>query len=301
MKHRGKLMDLFLKGIKRYWAIYLVAVALFLLITWLVYLSGPVNVDWQPGNTTWSFGVDWKGAFRPAVFRMLSGQSPYGHAVFNPPWVFILLIPFALLSPPLGAAAIFTSGLFFSAWAAIRIGAKPGVAVAFALSPLVIGNASNGNIDWMVMLGATLPPQFGLFLVLAKPQIGAGIVLFWLIEAWRDGGWRRVLWVFGPVGLAFPLSFALYGLWPLKAFGMMGTNPYIFSAWPYSIPFGIALLIHAIRSRTIKPAIVASPLITPYIMLDSWSIAMFGIVNTQLEFWITWVFLWILRLVFHGI
>jgi hypothetical protein len=36
-------------------------------------------------------------------------------------------------------------------------------------------------------------------------------------------------------------------------------------------------------------------------MLHSWSIALFGILNTQLEFWFAWVFLWIMRFVYHVI
>ncbi|MGD0006567.1 MAG: hypothetical protein ABSE06_20330 [Anaerolineaceae bacterium] len=299
MKQEG-LMALFLKRINIKWKIAIVFVVLFLLTTWVVYLRAPVSGEWHPGVTV-SIGVDWKGTFRPAVFKMLSGESPNEQPAFNPPWIFILLLPFALLPPALGTAAIFTLGLFVPTWAAVRAGAKPLVAAAFTLSPLVLGNAQNGNIDWMVLLGVTLPPQFGLFLVLAKPQIGAGIALFWLVEAWRVGGVKQVTRIFGPVTVAFLLSFGLYGLWPLQSLELLRTASYNLTAWPYSIPFGFALLLYAIRRHSLKTATIASPLFSPYMMLHSWSIALFGILNTQLEFWFAWVFLWIMRFVYHAI
>src|SRR5690606_38971700 len=73
------------------------------------------------------------------------------------------------------------------------------------------------NIDWLPLVGFVLPPQIGLFFILIKPQMGLAVALFWLVEAWREGGLREVIRVFGPVGAALALSLALYGLWPLRS------------------------------------------------------------------------------------
>jgi hypothetical protein len=43
-------------------------------------------------------GVDWVRWFRPATLEFIAGRSPYTiEGFFNPPWLVIPLIPFALL------------------------------------------------------------------------------------------------------------------------------------------------------------------------------------------------------------
>jgi hypothetical protein len=288
-------MRLFIKWTNNKWFLTTIFIILYLLMTWILYKDLPVRSE----PNVFTIGVDWQLAFRPSSLTILEGKSPYVFPVWNPPWILLLLSPIALLSPNLGSSAMFTLGLFMSTWAAVRIGAKPLIAVAFALSPMVIGNAENGNIDWIVLLGATLPPQLGLFLVLAKPQIGAGIALFWLIESWKIGGWRLVLRTFTPVAFVILISFAFYGFWFLSGFNHIYNNQYNLTAWPYSIPFGFVLLVQAIRSRSVKPAIIATPLLSPIVGGNSWSIALFGILDKQFEFWGVWIFLWVIRLVFR--
>lgn len=67
---------------------------------------------------------------------------------------------------------------------AFRLKKKIWAAAALLFSPFVIGNASTGNIDWLVVIGLILPRPIGLFLLLLKPQLTAGILLLWLLEAW---------------------------------------------------------------------------------------------------------------------
>src|SRR5690554_118365 len=152
--------------------------------------------------------VDWRTAFRPAARAMLLTGDPYQvEGFFNPPWTVLPMIPLAFLPEQVGAAIMFVAGLAGFAFAAHRLGADPLVLGAFILSPPVVHSLLNGNIDWLPLIG----------FVLVKPQMGAAVAVFWLVEAWREGGWREVVRVFWPVVAALAVSFVLYGLWPLRS------------------------------------------------------------------------------------
>jgi hypothetical protein len=278
-----------------YSAILLICFA-FILITTVVYFFLPVHVT-SPDPQNFGIGIDWKLAFRPAVHTMLSGQNPYIHGLFNPPWALLPLIPFAFLSPALGSAALFALGIMAFAYAAFRFGAKPWLMGLFLFTPFVITNSVNGNIDWMVALGCTLPPQFGLFLVLVKPQLGLGIAIFWLIEAWRTGRMREVVRVFAPVSM-HSSSHSLYGLWPLKYMTQTADAASSNSAlFPAGIIIGVTLLISSLRSRKPDLAVTSSPFFSPYVTVHGWSIALFGLLTRPAECTAAIVMVWILQIV----
>jgi len=144
--------------------------------------------------------VDWHSVFRPAARRLLSGQSPYEvEGFFNAPWALLPLIPLALVPENIGRAMLALLNLVIFGHVARRMGAKL-LAISFLLvSPPVLHGILNGNLDWLVALGFVLPPQIGLFFIIIKPQVGIGVGLYWLVEAWRAGGWQRVLRTFRPV------------------------------------------------------------------------------------------------------
>lgn len=274
---------------------------LFLVMVWAVFtfLREPLEQPWYPGNRNFLIGVDWKGALLPGVKALISNKSPYAVGVYNPPWVLLPFIPLAIFPQTISTAAMFVLGLFMPAWAAARMGAKPMIAAGFALSPFCLLNAQNCNIDWLVLLGFTLPPQIGLFLVLAKPQIGFAVTLFWLVEAWRNGKMREVLRIFGPITIVFLLSLALYGLWPLIYLAKPSIDPSNDSPFPMLVPIGLVLLLYGLRKRRMLPAAMSAPFLSPYLIAHSWAVALFGLTRSQVEFWAVWVMLWIMRLGLH--
>jgi hypothetical protein len=279
-------------------AVIILFAILFVAFTWVVYTRVPIAVD--PLNPAgFTIGFDWQVDFRPAVLLMFSGRNPYHVAIYTPPWVLLAIAPLAILPSRMGSAAMFVLGLFIFGYAAVRQKASPWIAAALVLSPQVIGNSVNGNVDWMAALGATLPPQIGLFFVLAKPQIGACIALFWLVEIWRTKGLRQVVRVFAPVTIALLISFALYGFWPLMIASMVKANSSNVSLFPQSLPIGIALMAHALSSRKQSSAVMASPFLSPYLQGNYWSIVLFGLVNSPYIFWATWLALWVYRLVWR--
>ena len=253
-------------------------------------------------------GVDWDKTFYPAARQALSLRNPYSaggpygspwgwlpllplgdstasaaNMFYNPPWTLLPLLPLALLPPNVGRAAHLLLSLLAFGYAAYKLGAKPLALGAFLASPPVLHCLLNANVDWMPVLGFVLPPQLGLFFVVIKPQLGSAVVLFWLVESWRKGGFKETLRVFAPVSLAYALSYLVFGYSPLgfnqDTLGLWWNA----SLWPMSIPVGLGLLAAALRKREIRYAMGAAPCLSPYVLFHSWSGALVAIVANQFE------------------
>lgn len=248
-------------------------------------------------------GIDWRDTYRPAAQAVLSGESPYSAVpiFFAAPWSLIPLLPYAFMPEPLGRALLFLVGLGTFSVIAYRLGAKPITLTVFLLSPPVIHCLLNSNIEWLALLGVILPPQIGLFFVVIKPQIGIGIAIFWLIQSWRKGGWREAIRVFAPVTLALLVSFALYGLWPLRFRETLALSQnFNASLWPMSIPVGLTLLVASLRKHNIRMAMASSPCLSPYVLLHAWVGALASLMAHPAEMVVAVVGMWVL-VVMRGI
>jgi hypothetical protein len=244
-------------------------------------------------------GIDWHQTLRPAALALLHGASPYtatpGAPYAGAPWGLWLLLPLALLPESLGRALHFSATLLAFAYAARRLGAGPWGAGLLVASPPVVHCLLNSNLDWMPVLGFVLPPQWGLFLIAVKPQIGFTVALWWLVEAWRQGGWREAVRVFAPVTAALALSLLVYGPWPLKGLEIArlsaGWNA---SLWPLSLPAGFGLLWASLRRRDQRYAMGAAPCLSPYVLFHAWSGALAALAANPGELFAAVVGLWIL-------
>lgn len=229
--------------------------------------------------------IDWRITFRPATLTLLSGASPYGDFfLVHAPWTLILLIPLAILPEAVGRVMLLFCGLASYMYVAHKLGAKPIAIIALLLSPLVMHVTLNGNMDWLAILGFVMPPQFGLFFISIKPQIGIAVGPFWLVEAWRAGGWKQVVKTFSPFTIVLLLSLLIFGLWPLE-FIRQGV-PQVFyntSLWPLSMPVGVALFVASIRKRKIEYAMAASPCLSPYLLFYSWGGVLLSIISSVPE------------------
>ena len=243
--------------------------------------------------------IDWTITFRPATLSLLSGDSPYGNFyLVHAPWTLILLIPLALLPEAVGRVMLLFCGLASYTYVSHKLGAKPIATIFLLLSPLVMHVLLNGNMDWLAILGFVMPPQFGLFFISIKPQIGIAVAPFWLIEAWRIGGWKRVVKTFAPFTIVLLLSIVIYGFWPLEF--IRQKVPQVFyntSLWPMSIPVGMALFVTAIRKRKIEYAMAASPCLSPYLLFYSWSGVLLSIISSVPETIAAVIGLWILVII----
>jgi hypothetical protein len=240
----------------------------FCIFVYTAYLLIPVSYDWH--------------TFRAASLDLVSGRSPYGGEFYNPPWTLIPLIPLALLPLRIGSSVVSGLAIFSFGYLAYRLGAKPLAWAFILLSPPVLLETQSANVTWLAALGIIMPPQIGLFFVSMKPQVGVGIAVFWLFEAWQRGRWKEVIRIFGPITLVFALSLAIFGLWPLRI-----TEPIALtwnsSLWPQSIPIGLVMLVTAIRREKPGLALASSPFLSPYLSMHTWVVAVLGLLPGNLE------------------
>jgi hypothetical protein len=223
-------------------------------------------------------GKDYIYFFRPAIQELIRGSSPYNiNGFVSPPWTLLPLLPLAILPDKLASAILVVSCPFIFAAIAFRMGAKIPVLIAIAFSSPVIHCAFNINIDWLPTLGILMPPQLGLFFVFMKPQIGIGVAVYWLIQAWREGRWLAVFKIYWPVTIGFLLSFTLYGFWPLRT-AEMANVWWNTSLFPWSVPLGLGFLLIAVIRRQKNISLVSSPLLSPYLSMQSWSGMLIGLI-----------------------
>jgi hypothetical protein len=241
--------------------------------------------------------VDWQSTFRPAALKLVTGRSPYEiEGFFNPFWTLIPLIPIAIFPAQIGRGILFVVTLVSFTYTARHMGAKLLAILVILFSPPSIHGLLNGNIDWLVLLGLAFPPRIGLFFIMIKPQIGIAIIIFWIVEAWRNGGWKQVLHLIWPVSTVFLISIFLYGFWPLRSTREIDLW-WNASLWPASIPVGLVLLTTALRKRKINYAMGASPCLSPYVLLHSWIIALYSIINSLPELIVSVLGLWLLVII----
>jgi hypothetical protein len=166
------------------------------------------------------------------------------------------------------------------------------------LSPPVLHCLLNANLDWLPLLGFGLSPWLGLFLIAVKPQMGSVVAIFWLIEAWRQGGPVKVVKVFAPITITLLVSFGLFGLWPLASVRVLNySQSWNASLWPVSIPIGFILSVAAIRLRQGRYAIAASPCLSPYVLFHAWSGALVTLVTSIPEMIAAVIGLWCLVII----
>ncbi len=242
-------------------------------------------------------GIDWALYFQPAALKLLMFQSPYDIVGFpSPPWALLPMLPFAILPPAISRAGWFVLSLIMFAWGVYRLGARPIALGAFVASPLVVHSLLNANIDWVVILGFTLPPQIGLFFISVKPQMGSVVAVFWLFEAWRKGRAREVVRVFAPFTVVLLLSLVVFGFYPREWVTVEVDQWWNASLWPASIPIGLTLAVAAIYRRKLPLAMAASPLLSPYVLFHAYSGALSALAPYTVEMVTAVVGLWILVL-----
>ena len=239
-------------------------------------------------------GIDWRETFYPAARAALEGRNPYEAVPTyrNVPWTLAPLMPFALLPERASGVLFFLASLALYALTAIRLKASRAALVAFLLSPPVIYGLRMLNVDAFVLMGFLLPPQIGLFFVLVKPQMGIAMVPFWMIEAWREGGWRAVLRAFWPATLAMIVSLLLFGPSVGRSGGLL-QSAWNASLWPWAFPVGFALTVLSLRHRRADQAMAASPFLSPYLAYHSWVSVLAGLMRHDLELVLAVIGMWL--------
>jgi hypothetical protein len=196
---------------------------------------------------------DWVVSFQPAALQPL---SPYHGLLSNPPWLFPLLYPLALLPSRLGAALLMTISLALIA-AYLR---SPWKTFIVAISAPMVAVYTLGQIDALPLLGWLIPGGWGLPFLLLKPQ---GLFLTILPRLSR-----RALLITGVLLFA---SVLIWGFWWQQTTGAA----YFLSAahnvsfFPYGVIPGLVLLYLGWRKKSDALLCVASLCISPYFMTTS--------------------------------
>jgi hypothetical protein len=245
-------------------------------------------------------GGDWAAVLRPSTRSLLAGHNPYDELRFlSPPWAFLALLPPALLPPVQGSVLFALIGAAGYLIAFYRLKAKPLTVFFLTFNPAFLAVLFNPNFDWTVALGYTLPPQIGLFFVLTKPQISAPLVLFWLVEAWRSGGIRRVAWIFSPVIVAYGISFLIFGPWILHMGGAVNSLSNTANVWPFGLLAGFVLVVVSLRQRKPNLSLSAGPFFSPYLAPYSWLPAIVGLLPEDILVIAACIAFWLVFLISH--
>jgi hypothetical protein len=245
-------------------------------------------------------GVDWNETYAPAARALVFGHNPYQAAtnLRNPVWILLPLIPISLLPQRIGTLAALFLTIAIYLFIPYKLQANLVARTAFLLSPPIILSLQMVNVDSLVLLGFLMPAPIGLFFVLAKPQIGIGIAIYWFIEAWQKGGFRKVVITFAPVTFALVVTFILYGNWINVAIDRdLVTASWNTSLFPWGIPIGLVLFFLAVRFKKKYLAASSSPFFTPYMFLPSWSAALVGFFDKDLLMVGTVLAMWIMVLI----
>jgi hypothetical protein len=263
------------------------------------------------GLAVWLAGfvpnADWTGTYQRVGTLVLQGRSPYEQSSFmNPPWAAFLILPFAVLPPALGRGALLVASLAALVYTAWRLHAPRLAAIALLLSPTTVGSLLAANLDSILLLGAFLPPTWGLLLLMLKPQIGVGPAAFDFVESWRRGGFRQLLVVFLPIIAAYVLSALIFPIWVGRVLRQPG-DVWNRSLFPYGIPIGLLFLWLSVRFRNVFWALGSTPFFAPYLTFPTWLVVQVGLLHEDVERFVRrdilqivlCVLLWIVMLVFH--
>jgi hypothetical protein len=215
-------------------------------------------------------GWDFKTFFLPAGEAILNGQNPYSvEGFYNPPWLAAFFVPFALIPESIAWIVYFSLSITAFVLALRRLKLRPFCILLIMASSFVFYSLWYGNIDGFVLLGATLPPWLGIWLLLLKPQMSIGLVVLWAYSALLTS-WKKFLLVFGPPGLVYfvcwiigvhPAALPIHQTWNIQA-------------WPWGLLFGVALIWLAIQHNDPVLGLSASPYISPYAAPQTWMVTL---------------------------
>jgi len=206
--------------------------------------------------------TDWD-VYRKASLDFLSGLNPmFTPLNYLPPWMSLLIAPVAILPRWVGYVVGGVIMLMVAIVAVKRLKGDVWTILLVCTTPFLLHNILWGNLEWVPLLGMLLPAAWGLIWISAKPQSGAGAVLYFLAQVARRKLPLKVLIPFGITGL---LGLILYS-YPFS----IGTPPAdvvataSYDVFPWGVPVGIALIAWAIKREDPWLAYAASPLLVPY-------------------------------------
>lgn len=220
--------------------------------------------DW---NAVPALTSDWD-LYRAATLAFFRGENPYDEEhvfqfhIFNPPWVFPLLLPLAVL--PRYVGLVLLSIISCVSLLAISKHYEMDVleSVLVIVSVMHLHSIANGNVEFLPLLGVMLPPPLALIILAIKPQSTIGMMLFVVYKVYKERGWKRAMLTVMPLAALTAAWLIFYGL-PQY----VRTEAYW---WPWSIIVGVAALGVAFWKNDERWALLSSPFFAPHAYVHSY-------------------------------
>lgn len=215
------------------------------------------------------------------VFSRVNWLEPYADLLYaNPPWLF-LIIPWVFLPVKIGAAInrsimllIFMyqlkqwhnqDKLYKLLFSYLLLFTSPGFIYLFIFN----------NIDYIILAGLMLPARDGLLVVMLKPQVAFTGVIVWING--KKNNITQIINMILPTVIILLSTILIWGLWPLSMMNnasFISSQTHNVSFWPWSIAFGVWLLIKAWKNNDLLLAAVVAPLLFPYLNITSLAVTM---------------------------
>lgn len=212
---------------------------------WLILIGAGVLAVWAL-HPWLPPAYDFHMFFRPVVWDWLHGRSPYEarEGFWNPPWMLLCLLPFALPPESVGRALLFVFSVMVVVWGLRSTRHRQLGTVLALISFPGLALLWHGQVDALPLLGIWLGSwavwkrrpwalSAGLLLMVLKPQETALVILLllWHARRWRGREWLRIA---VPLVVALTFSVAAFGLdWPraLLAAGDVYRETWINTSW----------------------------------------------------------------------
>jgi len=251
--------------------------------------------------------ADWFATFYPAARGIFQGRLPYEqHFILTPPWAILVLVPFVVFPANIARGLVLVASLGVLIYTGWRLRAPKFAMIALLISPTAIGSLLAGNLDAFVLSGIFLPPLWGLFFLMIKPQVGIGVALYYLTQTWQSNKWIGILRTFSPVLLAYLISGFLFPVWIDRMINKP-SDVWNRSIFPYGIPVGLIFLWLAIKRRNAFFALASAPFFSPYLTFYTYLMVQVGLLHEDVEKVIRrdvlqiilCIFLWTIMLLFR--
>lgn len=197
------------------------------------------------------YQIDFK-FFYEAGRAVSNGENPYiNSGFFNPIHVAFMFAPLSHI--PFDLAWRLNAGLtFFVYGVAMRRLFGDGVRKIAMLAPFWLLITFYGNIDALILLGASLGSPWAVLLLIMKPQTG---IIAAAIILWRNRhNAVLVITVVGLVLVSLAMGMVHGGLNTTSSIGI----------WPYGIVLGLPLMIIAYIRYDVPLALGSAVLLSPY-------------------------------------
>jgi hypothetical protein len=242
-------------------------------------------------------GIDWIQCYYKVAQNPL---HPYEIGLFiNPPWIALLLFPFRFISENTSLAVNTTLNLMAIGLLVLtRKGSTLSLVLSLTSFP-VLSAIANGNIEWIIALGFILKNEWGVPLLMLKPQVGILAILSW------DSFKRKKMVLFLPACLTILLSFVIWGNWLSDITRNIdnlqnikdGLQSWNSSFFPWSIPMGVFLVYLIVKKNPANSEILgvfATLCIVPYFAIYSIGI-LYALISARYKriSILLWILLWL--------